>query len=166
MTTLLSPTAIKIADEVWIIVALLHREHPEQPDFSIEDIVAKAHDLALVRPLRPGFYVHVVQHCVANRAPNPGRYRVLFETSAGRRRLFRRGDAYHPQREGSKVLPTRSALPQLYRNLLDWYEEWSSQALRSNSESDPLLRLRGSGRKIWRDEHADAYVSRLRREWQ
>jgi hypothetical protein len=28
--------------------------------------------------------------------------------------------------------------------------------------SDPLLALRGSGREVWADEHADDYVRRLR----
>jgi hypothetical protein len=29
-------------------------------------------------------------------------------------------------------------------------------------ESDPLLALRGSGRSLWADGHADEYVKRLR----
>ena len=29
-------------------------------------------------------------------------------------------------------------------------------------EKDPLLALRGSGKDIWSDEHADEYVQRLR----
>jgi len=29
-------------------------------------------------------------------------------------------------------------------------------------EGDPLLALRGSGRELWADEHADEYVRRLR----
>ncbi len=32
-------------------------------------------------------------------------------------------------------------------------------------EPDPLLALRGSGRELWADEHADEYVRRLREEW-
>jgi len=31
-------------------------------------------------------------------------------------------------------------------------------------EDDPLLRLLGSGKRIWADEHADEYVNNLRRE--
>ncbi len=34
-----------------------------------------------------------------------------------------------------------------------------------NIENDPLLSLRGSGRELWRDEHADEYVRRLREDW-
>jgi len=29
-------------------------------------------------------------------------------------------------------------------------------------KGDPLLALRGSGRELWADEHADEYVRRLR----
>jgi hypothetical protein len=32
-------------------------------------------------------------------------------------------------------------------------------------EDDPLLALRGSGRDLWADEHADEYVRRLREGW-
>jgi hypothetical protein len=34
----------------------------------------------------------------------------------------------------------------------------------SKIDEDPLLSLRGSGRELWRDEHADEYVRRLRDE--
>ena len=95
-------TSLKVADEVWIATALLHRDHPEAQDFAVEEIVQRAEREALHRPLRRGVYVHVIQHCVANRPPNPGRYRMLLETSPGRRRLFRKGDSYHPDREGER----------------------------------------------------------------
>jgi hypothetical protein len=32
-------------------------------------------------------------------------------------------------------------------------------------DDDPLLALRGSGKEIWADEHADEYVRRLRDGW-
>jgi len=31
-------------------------------------------------------------------------------------------------------------------------------------QSDPLLALRGSGKHLWADEHADEYVRRLRED--
>jgi hypothetical protein len=31
--------------------------------------------------------------------------------------------------------------------------------------TDPLLALRGSGKSLWADEHADEYVRRLRQGW-
>src|SRR5437660_239928 len=119
---------MKIADEVWIAAALLHRENPEATDFSIEEIVDRARREGLHEPLRPGVYVHIVQHCVANRPPSPGRYRMLVETAPGRRRLFRTGDSYHLAREGSKIHPAVDELPEQYRDLLEWYRKWDASA--------------------------------------
>jgi len=164
--TVSSKAQLKVADEVWIIMALLHREQSRQADFAIEEIVDRARKEGLSQPLRAGFYVHVVQHCVANRPPNPGRYRMVLETSPGRRRLFRKGDSYHPEREGAKVTPSREALPCEYRDLLDWYGVWSSTAASRAKKEDPLLLLCGSGKRIWAKEHADEYVRRLREEWE
>lgn len=157
---------VKVADEVWIATALLHREHPQAADFSIEEIVERARRAGLHEPLRPGVYVHVVLHCVANRPPNPGRYRMLFESAEGRRRLFHTGDPFHPDREGSKITPNSQEFPEGYRELLDWYRDWNRERARDAVENDPLLSLRGSGKHIWADEHADEYVRRLREGWE
>lgn len=157
---------IRVADEVWLAAALLHREHPQASDFLIEEIVDRARREGLQEPLRPGVYVHVVQHCVANRAPNPGRYRILFETSEGRRRLYRTGDAYHPDREGSKTTPEPDDLPNRYAGLLSWYRDWCKEAIQSSVENDPLLKALGSGKHLWADEPADEYVRRLREGWE
>lgn len=158
--------AIRVADEVWIAVALLHRENPDQKDFAVEEIVARAKKEGLFDELRPGVYVHVVQHCVANRAPNPARYRMLFETSRNRRRLFRPGDSYNPAREGSKVAPNPDDIPVKYHPLLDWRRTEFTNGGPGNAITDPLLALRGSGRELWADEHADEYVRRLREGWE
>jgi hypothetical protein len=157
---------IKVADEVWIATALLHREHPKTNDFSIEEIVERARKEGLHEPLRPGVYVHVVQHCVANRPPSPGRYQMLFEAAEGRRRLFHTGDPAHPDREGGKTTPRREDLPDGYADLLDWYAEWDRDRAKDLIKNDPLLSLRGSGKYIWADEHADEYVRRLREGWE
>lgn len=157
---------VKVADEVWISTAFLHREHPGALDFSIEEIVERARKQGLQVPLRPGVYVHVVQHCVANRAPNPGRYRILFETSEGRRRLFREGDPFHPDREEGKVTPSFEEIPLAYSDLLSWYRDWSAQGTRDMIENDPLLGALGSGKTLWAEERADEYVRRLREGWE
>jgi hypothetical protein len=159
-------TNTKVADEVWIAMALLHREHPDVEDFSVEQIVDRARREGLHEPLRPGVYVHAIQHSVANRPPNPGRYRMLFETGEGRRRLFREGDPYHPDREGSKIVPRAEDLPEGYADLLTWYREWKRNSVEEVIKNDPLLSLRGSGRHLWADEHADEYVRRLREGWE
>lgn len=160
------PPTLKVADEVWIATALLHRGDPSSEDFSVEEIVQRANREGLYKPLRPGVYVHVIQHCVANRPPNPGRYRMLFETGDGRRRLFRKGDPYHPEREGSKATPAPDDLPERYRDLLNWYRRWEQDSTKNTMKNDPLLSLRGSGKHIWADEHADEYVRRLREGWE
>lgn len=159
-------TQLKVADEVWIATVLLHREHPEDPDFTVDQIVQRARQEGISKPFRAGVYVHVVQHCVANRQPNPGRYRMLFESAPGRRRLFRKGDSYHPEREGGKIVPEKAALPRNYEGLLAWYEKWSSALAVKARDADPLLALRGSGKRLWADEHADEYVRRLREAWE
>jgi hypothetical protein len=156
---------IKVADEVWIATALLHREQPNRPDFTVEEIRARVEKEGLILPTRPSVYVHIDQHCVANRAPNPGRYRMLFETGPGRRRLFRNGDPYHPARAGAKTVPNPKDVPEECLGLIAWYREWCAGAARSALTNDPLLGLVGSGKQVWADEHADEYVNRLRERW-
>ncbi len=166
MSLALQKTELKVADEVWIATAMLHKRFPERADFEIDEIVESARKLGLTKPLRPGVYVHVVQHCVANRPPNPGRYRMLFETAPGRRRLFRKGDSYHPGREKGKITPRREAMPHGYDGLIGWYENWTTARTAKASQTDPLLELVGSGKRLWADEHADDYVRRLREGWE
>ncbi len=47
-------SGVKVADEVWIATALLHREHPDAVDFSIDQIVGRVRKEGLHEPLRPG----------------------------------------------------------------------------------------------------------------
>ena len=157
---------IKVADEVWIATALLHKEHSRQPDFSVEEIVERARREGLTESLRPGVYIHAQMHCVANRPPNPGRYRMLFETAPGRRRLFRPGDPYDQRREGSKMTPAPTDIPEKYKPLLKWYADWSKSGKERKGRFDALLSLIGSGRDLWAKEHADEYVNRLREGWE
>src|SRR5712691_7036454 len=112
---------IRVADEVWIGTALLHRENSRAADFTLKEIEARIAREGLADK-RPGIYPHLSVHCVANRAPNGGTYRMLFETAPSRRRLFRPGDPYHPKREGGKMVPDRTEIPAKYHPLLDWYE--------------------------------------------
>jgi hypothetical protein len=165
MTTLIA-NDLKLADEVWIATALLHKEHPQQPDFSVEEIVDRVKSEGLTEPLRRGVYTHVQMHCVANRPPEPNRYRMLLETAPGRRRLFRPGDPYDQRREGSKITPSPAEIPEKYKPLLRWYSEWSKSDKDRKGRFDALLSLVGSGRDLWAKEHADEYVNRLRAGWE
>jgi hypothetical protein len=166
MSKLAEKSDVKVADEVWLAAALLHTENPEAADFSIDEIVERAKRESKNIPFRRGVYVHVVQHCVANRPPNPARYRMLLETAPGRRRLFQKGDPYSPGREGGKIVPLGEGLPERYKGLLNWYQKWSTGLAGDPIAADPLLALRGSGKRLWADEHADDYVRRLREGWQ
>jgi hypothetical protein len=162
----LAKTDVKVADEVWIITALLHRENPTAEDFTIEQIMERARLEKVVSDLRPGFYVHVVQHCVANRAPNPGRYRMLIESRKGYRRLFRPTEISHPEREGGKTVPNRDDLPEQYRDLLEWYQTDYLTRPRLRYEDDPILRLRDSSDGIWAGIDPDEYIRQLREGWE
>jgi len=178
-----STNAIRIADGVWIATALLHRDFPERPDFTESEIQARFLAEGLPRGDHSNSLpAHISSHCVANsprsrKRSDPGKlqggaYRILYETRSGFRRLFRPGDDVHPDRvqprRQSKALPRREEIPPIYQGLLDWYETWiqasNHAATITSIEDDPLLRLRGSGRHVWADEHADEYVENLRRE--
>jgi hypothetical protein len=157
---------VKVADEVWIATALLHRENPDRVDFEVSEIVERATREALQARLRPGVYVHALQHCVANLPANPGRRRMLFATGKRTRRLFRQGDLFHPSRTGARTVPAREEIPAAYHYLLDWYTSKYSPTKREPAHADPILELRGLGREIWRGEDPDAYVNRLREGWE
>jgi hypothetical protein len=161
-----SKPSVKVADEAWIATALLHRENPSEPDFSIDAIVNRAKEESIAGDLRPGVYVHVLQHCVANRPPNPGRYRMLFETAPGRRRLFRPGDPYDLKREGSKTVPSPEDLPHEYVGLLSWYKGWTESPHASAPSEDPLMRAARIGKSIWEGIDPDEYVRQLREGWE
>jgi hypothetical protein len=150
--------AIRVADEVWIATALLHRERPREADFSLKEIEARIEREGLTGETRGGIYPHLSVHCVANRAPNGGTYRMLFETAPSRRRLFRPGDPYDPKREGGKTTPDPAHIPAKYQRLLDWYgREWAPA-----QGTDPLLALADRHRRLWKGVDADEYVRSLR----
>ena len=137
---------IRVADEVWIAAALLHRRYPEREDFTVGEIVERAREERVtgLAEARPGVQSHAYLHCVANRPPNPGRYRMLVETSRGRRRLFRPGDPCHPLRAAGKDVPDPRAVPAPYRGLIDWYRRDYAGGS-AGGAADPVLALRGAG---------------------
>ena len=161
-----------LADRIWVAVALLHQESPLREDFSKEEIRQKMRETGLMTGLKPGSVAaHLKEHLVANVPPSTGKYRMLFETQPGRLRLFHPGDRVDPGRQSrrpTKQTPNRDELPSQYAPLLDWYMRWSERHEENPTplkyEDDPLIRLIGSGKHIWADEHADEYVENLRRE--
>lgn len=110
---------ISCAVEVFIATALLHREQPEREDFTIQEIVNRVARESMTGSLRPGIHVHASQHCVANKAPNPLKHRMLFATGKHTRRLALPNDIAHPGRTG-RIFPDVEDVPEPYRPVLDW----------------------------------------------
>lgn len=119
MTSTAISLDISCAAEVFLATALLHREQPQRKDFTIQEIVNRVAREGLHGNLRSGINVHASQHCVANRAPNPAKHRMLFATGKHTRRLLLPGDAIHPDRTG-KIFPDEDEIPEGYRELLTW----------------------------------------------
>ncbi len=157
-------SAVRLADQVWIATALLHVEEPGREDFLASEIVERA--AREFGGVRPGLPAHAYSHCVANRAPSPTGYRMLFATGPNRRRLYRPSDAADPSRHG-KMAPRREEIPATYHGLLDWYErEWTPSAAALPEEPDPILALYGLGKEIWEGVDPDEYVRELREGWE
>lgn len=157
---------LRVADEAWLALASLQRENPARQDFSAGEIFERVRSEAMHTSLRPGVAPHISLHNVANLPANSARYRMFYRTSSGRYRLFRPGDDFHPSRTG-KTKPEREELPELYHELLDWYEK-SYCAGGANVRTvgkDPFLAMRGVGRDIWAGVNPDAYVESLRADW-
>jgi AbrB family looped-hinge helix DNA binding protein len=131
-----------IANSIWLATALLHWQNPRAADFSVGEIVRKAIAENLVEGFRPGLQVFASKHCVANKSPNPGRYRMLLETTRGRRRLFRNGDPFDAGRKQGKIRPDKQDVPPAYQRLIDWYE---AQYVKQVSQSEPEPQGQNSG---------------------
>src|SRR5690242_7165629 len=158
--------SIKVADEVWIVTALLHRENPKRADFTVAEIVERARRENISGELRPGVQVHVYLHGVANRPPNPGCHRMLNATGKNTRRLFRETDEFDPRRRRGKSVPENDAIPAKYQSLLDWYNKTFVGVTKGSRKLDPILALRGLGKEIWVGEKPDDYVNRVRGGWE
>src|ERR1700728_3431999 len=94
---------IKLADRIWLAVALLHRENPSQDDFDREAIRRKLRETGLMEGLKPqSVAAHLKEHLVANVPPSSTKYLMLYETRKGFLRLFRIGDSIDPGRQSSR----------------------------------------------------------------
>ena len=154
---------LRVADEAWIAAALLHREHPEREDFSIQENVERTRAENIAGSLRPGVAMHVRYHGVAGKPPKPAQLRMLSETVEGRRRLYREGDATHPMRKG-KMLPEPDAIPDRYRYLLDWYR--NEYAARSRDTwLQGVFEMIGAAKEVFKGVDPDEYVQQLREGW-
>jgi hypothetical protein len=155
---------LRVTDEVWIGLALLHREQPHRTSFAPQEVVERVRRERAFLVLRPGVQVHVYEHAVANLPPRSGRYRMLFRMPDATVRLFRPGDESHPERRG-KMIPKRNEIPDRYRPLLDWYERDYCKAASPGSAPDLIMEMLGCGKEVWEGVDPDAYVNELRSGW-
>ena len=180
-------TDVSCAVEVFLATTLLHREQPSRPDFTIQEIVSRAARENITGEMRQGVSVHASQHCVANKAPNPAKHRMLFATGKHTRRLLFPSDEVHSERIG-KIFPDPGELPEQYLPLLDWakarYESARSFAHdrglttagdSSNRITEPrsadrwlesLFELEGLGKEHWKGIDPDEFVRQLREGWE
>jgi hypothetical protein len=186
----MSPQAVSndvsCAVEVFVATALLHRENPGKNDFTIQEIVNRAARENVTGEMRSGVNVHASQHCVANRAPNPAKHRMLFATGKHTRRLLLPGDEIHPGRTG-KIFPETDEVPEAYLSLLEWAKDRYAgevptaygtgsggvvSTLKNVETETPrrhlqvLLDLRLAGVHLANGEDPDDYVRRLREGWE
>ncbi len=154
---------LKLADEVWVATALLHRDQPECSAFPGSKILRRAKQLHPSTPPRAGLNPRIYGHCVANAKPVSGRYRMLYREQGGSYRLFRDGDDFHPNRPRGRTTPDGESLPSEYRHLLEWYDSEYNKQSPLRPEDDPILALEGVGSEVWRSlGGGDAFIKWLR----
>lgn len=171
---------ISCAAEVFLATALLHREQPDREDFTIQEIVNRAAKEKLHGNLRSGINVHASQHCVANRAANPAKHRMLFATGKHSRRLVLPGDEVHPDRNG-KIFPEEAEIPAEYLPVLEWAKKRYNSGIAGQTDSartaevevaiprkhlQSFLDARGIGAGMAKGIDPDDYIRRLREGWE
>lgn len=162
---------LTVADAVWVGVALLHRRFDKRSQFSVDEIVESVVSNHLTDRALKTIKEHVRWHCVANRPARPNRSCMLYATrdpgdpGDTHRRIVLDCDVprIHPDRRGAPTHPAWEKLPKQYADLRDWYEIERKKG--SEQRIDPLLALAGTGRGMFGDQGADAYVHSLRDGW-
>jgi hypothetical protein len=167
MSATYAKAGVKVADELFLVVALLTKENPDQVSFSIPEILARAEKEGLGKHRRDqgSLKQHAYEHAAANVPPGRGQYRLVFREKDNTVRLLHAGDHVHPDRNG-KEWPTEAEIPEKYRPLVKWAQD---RFANNRSAGKPwlheLLALRGLGKEIWKGVDADKYVDELRGDW-
>ncbi|MBI4338356.1 MAG: hypothetical protein HY680_00205 [Chloroflexi bacterium] len=157
---MVTKTPIKVADQVWIALALLLRGNTEAEGFSVSQIKDRVRQE--FGHVAPGIEPHIRQHCLADKEPRPGRYRMLVKVAKDKYRLFREGDFFHPDRENAKTKPHREEIPELYHSLLAWYAEEYAPEVKYLSLDSLLLKVK-PGRSGYTDVSVnhDAHLAQI-----
>lgn len=168
MATTYAKSKVKVADELYLALALLHREQPDVDAFSVDEVIKRA--AAEGFAARPeSLRAHAYGHAAANLSPGKnGRYRLLFKQEDRRVRLLRANDYVHPDRH-QKLYPELSDIPEKYHELVEWAKRRSEQEAKDPGGRGWLVglhQLRGLGRDAWRGVDPDEYVRNLREGWE
>jgi hypothetical protein len=180
---LATPIEVSCAVEVFIATALLHREQPNRPEFTIQEIVRRAAQENITGEMRSGVNVHASQHCVANKAPNPNRHKMIYASGKKTRRLLLPTDKVHAERTG-KIFPDPGEIPERYLPLLEWAKQryYGSLSGSPGSAAPPtpvlpqsavprrhlqaFLDAKGIGIEMARGIDPDEYIRELREGWE
>lgn len=160
---------MKVADELYLALALLHQEQPDMAAFTVDEVIRRAEQEGFgSRP--ESLRAHAHGHAAANLPPGKnGRYRLLFKQEDGRVRLLRASDYVHPDRH-LKLYPELQDIPEKYHQLVAWAKKVSEQGAYDANTRDGWLaglrQLRGLGRDAWRGVNPDEYVRNLREGWE
>ena len=167
MNTTYVKEGVKVADELFLIVALLTKENPTRASFAIPEILARASEEGLGRHRRDqgSLKQHAYEHAAANITPGRGRYRLVYRERDNTVRLLLPGDDVHPDRNG-KQWPAPQDIPERFRPLLRWAQErYAKHRTTGKPWLHELLALRGLGKEIWKGIDPDEYVARQRGDW-
>ncbi|MFN0148772.1 MAG: hypothetical protein ACKVT1_19895 [Dehalococcoidia bacterium] len=155
---------MKAATQVWLGLALLHREHGRNADFTRFDIERRIAAEPWAGGVTPStIAAHVAGHCVGSARPSPDRDRMLTRTTRGRYRLYRPGDSVHPGRASGRMMPDAADLPPSLTYLLAWYEDTYAGRSRERAMDELIAGMRASG--IWRRIDPDAFIREQRASW-
>ena len=160
---------LKVADELFLIVALLHRELPNRDAFTIGEVLKRAatEGLGAGRADQRSLKLHAYQHAAANEPPGKGgKYRLVYRESDNRIRLLTASDYVHPDRH-QKFYPEPDEVPEKYHELLEWAKQRRAEQGKQDARwLQGLFELRGLGKEMWGDADPDQYVSGLREGWE
>ncbi len=163
-----SKTHVKVADELFLIVALLHQEMPERHSFTIPEILARAsrEGLGGERADQRSLKQHAYEHAAANIPPGQGKYRLVFRETDNSIRLLKPSDHVDPRRNG-KQWPLLEDIPDRYHSVVQRAKKrFESSGEKPARWLDGLFKLRGLGKEIWQGVDPDEYVRELREGWE
>ncbi len=163
-----SKSHVKVAHELFLVVALLHREMPERNSFTIPEILTRAsrEGLGESRADQKSLKQHAYEHAAANVPPGQGKYRLVFREKDNSIRLLKPSDHVDPNLNG-KQWPLLEDIPERYHELVKWARKrYESSGEKPARWLDGLFQLRGLGKEIWQGVDPDEYIRELREGWE